>query len=74
MKTLTIKTRRPLRTLALTLVVGFGLVASGHAQEKRFLDLVGPGTVGPVTQTAPLQVPLHHLGRRHGDVLRQRRA
>ena len=27
------------------------------AQEKRFLDLVGPGPVGPVTQTSPLQVP-----------------
>jgi outer membrane protein OmpA-like peptidoglycan-associated protein len=28
------------------------------AQETRFLDLVGPGNVGPVTQTAPLQVPI----------------
>jgi len=28
-----------------------------QAQEKRFLDLVGPGPVGPVTQTSPLQVP-----------------
>lgn len=27
------------------------------AQEPRFADLVGPGTVGPVTQTGSLQVP-----------------
>jgi ABC-type nitrate/sulfonate/bicarbonate transport system substrate-binding protein/outer membrane protein OmpA-like peptidoglycan-associated protein len=29
----------------------------GAAQEKRFLETVGPGNVGAVTQTAPLQVP-----------------
>lgn len=28
-----------------------------HGQEKRFTELVGAGNVGPVTQTAPLQVP-----------------
>src|SRR4026207_1418796 len=28
-----------------------------YGQERRFLDLVGPGAVGAVTQTAPLQVP-----------------
>jgi outer membrane protein OmpA-like peptidoglycan-associated protein len=33
------------------------LLAAVQAQEKRFLDLVGPGSVGPVTQVAPLQVP-----------------
>lgn len=33
------------------------LAAPAGAQEKRFADVVGPGTVGAVTQTAPLQVP-----------------
>ncbi len=28
-----------------------------YGQERRFLDLVGPGAVGAVTQTAPLQAP-----------------
>ena len=45
---------RFLVTAALTLL---SLCPSGHAQEKRFLELVGPGSVAPVTQTSPLQVP-----------------
>ncbi len=33
------------------------MAVASRAQEKRFLDLVGNAPVGPVTQTAPLQVP-----------------
>lgn len=32
-------------------------VSGGQAQEKRFSELVGPGTVGEVRSTSPLQVP-----------------
>lgn len=32
-------------------------VTVGNAQERRFADLVGPGAVGEVTQSAPLTVP-----------------
>lgn len=47
---------RPSSPLALgaTVLVCLPLIA----QETRFTDLVGPGNVGPVTQTAPLQVPV----------------
>lgn len=45
--------------LCLLLTLGLVLAGGGNspAQEKRFADLVGPGAVGAVTQTAPLQVP-----------------
>lgn len=41
------------------IALGTLLLASGRgdAQEKRFLDYVAADPVGPVTQTAPLQVP-----------------
>lgn len=43
------------------ILTAFGLLlvfgSAGLAQEKRFQDLVGARNVGPVTQTAPLQVP-----------------
>ncbi len=42
------------------LAVTLGWLAFGpisQAQEKRFLDLVGAGPVGAVTQTSPLQIP-----------------
>ena len=43
------------RAIAATLL---GLAATaGNAQEKRFLDLVGTGPVGAVTQTSPLSAP-----------------
>ena len=44
-----------LRRAATTVALAAALHAS--AQEKRFADLVGPGAVGAVTQTAPLAVP-----------------
>ncbi|MBN2505460.1 MAG: ABC transporter substrate-binding protein [Verrucomicrobia bacterium] len=48
----------PNHCLAVAVALGvWGASLAGHAQEKRFLDLVGPAAVGPVTQTAPLQVP-----------------
>ena len=47
--------RQRFRVLAAALL---GLVTTaGQAQEKRFLDLVGTGPVGSVTQTSPLSAP-----------------
>lgn len=40
------------------MMIAVGLLATAlRSQETRFADLVGPGNVGAVTQTAPLQVP-----------------
>ncbi len=44
--------------MCLAVAAGIGLAPwKAGAQETRFADLVGPGAVGAVTATAPLQVP-----------------
>src|SRR6185503_12741385 len=43
--------------IRLTMTVLLAMAATTYGQERRFSDLVGPGNVGAVTQTAPLQVP-----------------
>ena len=48
---------RPWSMLPAMLIAAGLLGAALQAQETRFADLVGPGNVGPVAQTAPLQVP-----------------
>jgi ABC-type nitrate/sulfonate/bicarbonate transport system substrate-binding protein len=43
--------------IRLTMTVLLAMTATTYGQERRFSDLLGPGNVGTVTQTAPLQVP-----------------
>lgn len=45
------------RLFLITTVVTLAVRPAGVAQEQRFVDLVGSGQVGVVTQTSPLQVP-----------------
>ncbi len=50
------KTQNGIRVLVgMVLVLAFAVEAG--AQEQRFAEVVGAGAVGPVNQTAPLQVP-----------------
>ena len=46
---------------SLTVVAGCGLALTfafrGHAQEKRFLDLVGASAVGPMPSATSIQTP-----------------
>jgi len=45
------------RLYLLAAAFAFAMGFPGQGQERRFLDLVGPGQIGAVTRTSPLQVP-----------------